>query len=134
MSLRDPVAVYNAATNEEARLLCDLLLKVGIEAYLMEDLSVVGAWVGGLVPEIHKPQVWVDRDDVERAVASLEDYERRSAERRGTAPIDERPVEAVCEECGATSQFSPGQRGSVQNCPKCGAYMDVEDEAEEPEQ
>ena len=28
-----------------------------VEAYVTEDVSQVGTWVGGLIPEIHKPQV-----------------------------------------------------------------------------
>jgi hypothetical protein len=42
------------------------------------------------------------------------------------------PVEVVCEECDKTSTFPAEERGSVQNCPHCGAYLDVEpaDEAE----
>jgi hypothetical protein len=37
------------------------------------------------------------------------------------------PVEAACEGCGARSTFPGGQRGSVQRCPECGAYLDVPD-------
>lgn len=67
MALRDPAAAYNAANNIEALFLRDRLIEAGIEAFVIEDVSQVGAWIGGLVPEIHKPQVFVERADLERA-------------------------------------------------------------------
>jgi Putative prokaryotic signal transducing protein len=128
MSLSDPVAVYNAASNEEAHLVKAALLGAGVEAHVTEDLSVVGGWVGGLVPEIHKPQVWVDRADVDRAGPVLEDYDRRAAERASPQPAG-LPIEVVCEECGATNTFSTAQHGTVQQCSKCQAYLDVGEDA-----
>ena len=129
MPLHEPVAVYNAATNLEAHQLCNLLSDAGIEAFSTEDLSVVGGWYGGLVPEIHKPQVWVDRADVDRTVAILDHYESRLRELRPASTpegaVEESPVDAVCEECGQQTSFPAGQLGSVQNCPNCGAFMDV---------
>jgi hypothetical protein len=77
MGLRDPVAVYNAANNIEARLVCNLLNEADIEAYLIEDVSPVGG-----LSEIHKPQVWTDRADIERAKPVLEEYEQQQRQRR----------------------------------------------------
>ena len=127
MALRDPVAVYNAANNVEAMLLREALLSSGIEAHSVDDATPVGAWMGGLIPEIHKPQVWVDRADVPRARQVVEDFETRAAEQRqrsGDAP----DVSVVCEECGKTASFSASQLGSVESCPHCGAYVDVGDD------
>ena len=144
MALRDPVAVYNAANNMQAQFVCDALAVAGVEAYVTEDISQVGVWVGGLVPEIHKPQVWVERADVERAGPVLIEFERRAAELRGNAADTAGPpVEAVCEECGESASFPVAQRGTVQQCPHCGEYMDVggddlppgwEEDEREPEQ
>ena len=78
MALRDPVAVYNAANNVEANLVKIALLNSGVQAYVTEDVSQVGVWSLGLLPEVHKPQVWVDKADLERARPILEEYERRS--------------------------------------------------------
>jgi hypothetical protein len=129
MALRDPVAVYNAANNMEAVLIRDLLVDAGIEAFVTEDFSPVGTWAFGLLPELHKPQVWTDKTDAMRAKPILDDYERSAAERRqsvtdnlAAAP----PLEVVCEECGRSSHFPAAQRGSVQKCPHCGAYVDVD--------
>jgi hypothetical protein len=131
MALRDPVAVYNAANNLEAIFVRDALTAAGVEAYVTEDVSQVGVWAFGLIPEIHKPQVWVDRADVERVNPLLDSFERRAAELRGSGregEADGSPVETVCEECGHRSSFPASQRGSVQQCPQCGAYLDVGEE------
>ena len=135
MALRDPVAIYNAANNLEAHFLRDGLIAAGIEAFVIEDLSQVGTWVGGLVPEIHKPQIWVEREDIERARPFLEEFEARAAELRESGAGNDAatpPIEVVCEECGGCASFPAVQKGSVQQCPHCGAYVDV-GETELPE-
>ena len=132
MALRDPVAVYNAANNTEAHLVRNVLLSSGVEAFVTEDVSQVGTWMFGLIPELHKPQVWVERTDVERAKPILEDYDRRAARLRDADASDaaraESPIEVACEACGQRTRFSAIQRGSVQECPHCGAYLDVVDD------
>jgi hypothetical protein len=131
MALRDPVAAYDAANNLEAIFVRDALVAAGVEAYVTEDISQVGVWALGLIPEIHKPQVWVDRSDLERVKPLLDDFEQRAAELRGNREGVESfatTVEAVCEECGHSNSFPAAQRGSVQQCEKCGAYLDVGDE------
>lgn len=81
MALQDPVVVYDAATNVEAQMLKLLLIEAGIEAFVAEDLSTGGIWMFGLLPGIHKPQVWVSQSDVRAAQSVLEGYERLAAER-----------------------------------------------------
>src|SRR6187200_2178746 len=99
MALRDPVAVYNAASNVEAHLVQNALVSGGVEAHVTEDVSQVGTWAFGLIPELHKPQVWVERADIARAKPILEGYERRSAELRNREADEETssrpPVEVV---------------------------------------
>lgn len=126
MALRDPIAAYNAGSNVEAHLVCGLLQDEGIDAVVVEDHSPVGqGWVGFLA-EIHKPQVWIERGDRERAMPVLADYDRRNTERSGAKSGS--PAVAVCEMCGMTSEFPTAQIGTVQNCPHCQAYVDVEAE------
>jgi hypothetical protein len=60
----------------------------------------------------------------------LEERARRAAGApdaggRGDAPA----IEVTCEGCGQTGRFPPAQRGSVQECPHCGAFVDVEGRA-----
>ncbi|MEX2170547.1 MAG: DUF2007 domain-containing protein [Pirellulales bacterium] len=128
MAIRDPVAVYNAANNLEATLLCEMLQAGGIEAHAVEDVSQVGAWMFGLLPEIHKPQVWIERADIERAEQLLEEFERQKTEKLD-ADGDRSPVEVVCEECKKASTFPASRLGTVETCPHCGAFVDVGDDA-----
>jgi hypothetical protein len=131
MPLRKPKAVYNAETNIEARLICNLLNDAGIEAHTTDDVSPVGVCVFGLISEIHKPQVWADEADIDRAVPILQDYERQQRERRrseaNAAAAGPATIQATCEECGRRSIFPVKLQGTVQDCPHCGKYMDVEE-------
>lgn len=131
MALNDPIAAYNAGNNLEAHLVCGVLIEAGINAMVIEDVSQVGAWIGGLVPEIHKPQVWIERADINRAKPVLDEYERRAAARRATnAGTAAETIEVMCEECGKPSKFPAAQKGSVQSCPHCQAFVDVGDEVD----
>lgn len=129
MPLSDPVAVYNAANNWEAHVICNLLNDAGIEASVTEDVSPVGVFVFGLISEIHKPQVWAERSEIGRVKPILDQYEQRQREQQSVdaekAAPGEATVEAACEECGRRSRFPAAQNGSVQDCPHCGAFMDV---------
>ena len=132
MELREPIVVYNAATNVEAQLIKMLLTEAGLDAFASDDLSTGGLWMFGTLPEIHKPQVWVSSQDQQRAQVILEDYERRVADRNQASrergkPGHASPIEVVCEECHQTSSFPAAMDGTVQDCPRCGAYVDVGD-------
>jgi hypothetical protein len=116
MALQDPVAVYDAANDVDAQLICNLLNEAGVEAYVTEDDAQVG--------QVMKPQVWVDRSAIDRAKPLLQEYERRQ-QREGTAQADDAVLESVCEECGQRGVFPADQEGTVQTCPHCGGYMDV---------
>lgn len=133
IAFRDPFAAYNAKSNVEAHLVCGLLLDAGINAVVVEETPQAGAWGWArAISEMHKPQVWIERTDIERAIPVLTDYEARAADRRaadqGTAAVVGPPVEVVCEECGKRSEFPAAQKGSVQTCPYCRAYVDVSDD------
>jgi rubrerythrin len=82
----------------------------------------------GTLPEIHKPQVWVSAADQERARELLEVDEQQQAERKQTTRegTPAAPIEVVCEECQQNASYPAEQRGTVQDCPHCGAYVDVE--------
>ncbi len=133
MALTDPFAAYNASSNIEASLVCGLLQDAGIEAVVIEDVSQVGVWWGGTVSEIHKPQIWIERSEIERARPILTEYDQRNAERRAAKQSDNDagpPVVVECEECGKHSEFPAAQTGTVQSCPHCRAYVDVGDDLE----
>lgn len=139
MPLRDPFAAYDAGDNLEAHLVCGLLRDAGIEATVVEDVSQAGVSAWGLLAGIHKPQVWIERDEIERARPVLTEYERRNADRRAAERAaagrsggeEDWPIDVPCEECGTRSEFPAALRGTVQSCPRCRAFVDVENEAGE---
>ncbi|HEY8504461.1 MAG TPA: DUF2007 domain-containing protein [Gemmataceae bacterium] len=124
MPLKDPVAIYTADTNARAQVIRHVLEQSGVEAYSTEDLSIVGLWMGGTLPGVHTPKVWVDRANAEEAAAILREYEEREAARRRDAEAGGE-VEAVCDECGGATTFPASLRDTVQECPHCAAYIDV---------
>lgn len=126
MAPKDPLAAYNAESNMEALLVQRFLESEGFEAFVTEDLSLVGYWMLGTLPEIHKPQVWINRCDAERVAQLLTEYERRKIERDAERRADDAmAIEVHCEDCGKTSTFAGSLAGTVQDCPHCGSYVDV---------
>lgn len=126
MPLQDPIAAYNAESNVDARMAQQFLEAAGIEAYVTEDNSLVGHWMFGNLPEIHKPQVWVERADAEQVAQLLTEYEAPRRKRRVESPTDDfADIPVRCETCGTESTFAAKLRNSVQDCPHCGAVVDV---------
>ena len=108
MALDDPLAVYDAANDVEAQLICNILNEAGVEAYVTEDDAQVG--------QVMKPQVWVDRSAIDRAKPILQNHER-CQEGPETAQADDAVLESVCEECGQRGVFSTLPPFDEQNCP-----------------
>jgi Fe2+ or Zn2+ uptake regulation protein len=84
----------------------------------------------GLLPGIHRPRVWVDRVNAERAKALIDKYEcdRRKQNAVFYAMNEEsEPLHVVCEDCNKASDFPASKRGTTQDCPHWGAYVDVGD-------
>jgi hypothetical protein len=122
MGLVDPVKVYVGRSNVEAQMICRLLQSAGVEAFAGEDLSPVGIWWGGTIPGVFDAGVYVSRVNAEQAIAVIRQHERLEAERSSGQGMQ---VQATCDECGKTAAFPATQRGTVQDCPHCGAYLDV---------
>ena len=135
MAFREPFAAYNAASNIEAHLVCGALLEAGVEAKVVEDVSQIGTWMGGSVPELHKPQVWIEKADIPRAKPVLDAYEERESQRRAAELKKSASGEWIvvrCEDCGRETNFTAQLAGTVQNCPHCRAFLDVaQDEDDE---
>lgn len=131
MELHDPVKVYAAASNLEAHQLAEELLAAGIESQVIEDNAAMGVLEGGLNSTSHHPEVWISSADLERAsvvVLSFEAEARRPQALLGdqmTVELRAEWIDATCDKCGTVTRFAPIQKGTVENCPNCFAFMDV---------
>src|SRR3972149_7906885 len=113
MTLSDPVVVDTARGNVEAQVLRIFLEQEGIEAFAGDDDSIVGLCWFGPMSGIHKPQVWVDRCNADRARILLLQYEDQVRKRHSKDPgetADTGSTEVVCEEWGKKSLFPAWQR------------------------
>jgi hypothetical protein len=118
---RDPSCVYVANTIGEALVVAGWLREQGIPAEVMHAETL-----GTLPPTVAVAtgiEVWVvDRARASEAIRLLGEHAlERFVEKQTGAPL-----EVVCDECGRISSFPAAQRGSVQSCPHCFAYLDVE--------
>ena len=123
-AMADPVLAYTANDNLELHSVVTWLHSGGVRAYAVEDNSGASIYVFGTISQFHKPQVFVDKADLEEAGELLRQFEdKRDARRKD---LDGGPsITSQCEECGTTSEFPVSQDGTTQNCPKCNEYMDV---------
>jgi hypothetical protein len=128
MPIKDPIVAYVAASNMEAHLLKSVLLNAQIDAAVEEDVSQMGVWMFGIASQLHRPKVWVERADLDRAKQILAAYEDETAARRAADASTADMIEVTCEDCGATSPFPAAQLGTVQTCPKCQGYIDIGDD------
>lgn len=122
--LTNPVVAYTANGNLEAHSVVTWLRANGVRSHAVEDNSGVSLFAFGTISQFHKPQVFVNKKDLERAGELLRQFEEQRDQRRAEQD-NSPPIESECEECGETSEFPASQDGTTQNCPKCNAFMDV---------
>ena len=122
MSYRDPKCVFVASNFGQANVVAGWLQGQGIPADVM-NRETAGGLGSPLLAATTGVEVWVmDPAQTAEAIRLLGDHALELVTNKPTGP----PLEVVCEECGQTSTFPAQQRGSVQNCPHCSAYLDVE--------
>lgn len=132
---KDKRCVFVADTQASAQGISHWLESCGIENFLMDKTTL--GMSNGVSFTTNNPaadgwQVWVkDHEKIDEAISLLDERQHLKAKR-----ADLGPVESRCESCGTVSEFAGEQRGSIQDCPQCGRYMDVgglDDEYEWPE-
>jgi hypothetical protein len=132
MAISKPVAVYNAESYVEAQVLGTYFVQNGVEAYPTLDTVNTGLSTFGALPEVFKHQVWIDESNMEAARPLISEYERERLRRQPTYDQSLQStsgiIEAVCEDCGKTTQFPASKNGTTQDCSHCGAFVDVGDE------
>jgi len=126
MDGRDPRCVFVAHKMSEAVVVASALNQQGFPAQVMDEATLGGlagltGWVPGV--SITGVEVWVlDLDRVRDAVAFLAEAE---ATRAAVADEPGEPLVVDCDECGAKLTFPAQMRGTCQDCPECGAFVDV---------
>jgi hypothetical protein len=123
---RDLPVVHTAGSVEEARVVAAWLEQQGVETFV-KDTNVIGA-LGYATPAFAPRGIEicvVDEAVAERARTLLAERARTPTPADANAP----GIEARCEECGRTASFPASQRGTVQSCPYCGAYIDIVDDS-----
>ena len=126
MPYRDERCVFIAKSLSEAETTVAFLGGHGIEAKVMDAnafgmLDGIAALAGSSARGL---EVWVEP-------ARLQEAGRLLAE--NTADIMERtrqgkasgPIEVVCEKCGKKTTFPGEDFGTIAECPRCGAYLDL---------
>lgn len=132
---KDPRCVYVADTQASALGTSHWLERFGIENVLVDKTTLGishGVSFSSDDPAADGWQVWVkDPGQVELARELMREREESRQQR-----IAQGDIEACCESCGTTTRFGGAARGTIQNCPRCGGYVDVpggEDEFEWPD-
>lgn len=113
------VCVYEAASNNDANLLAMFLNDEGIEALAVEDNSLVGLYAFGSLPGIHRPKVFVHRDDAQIAREMIARFEKKQ-------PVSGEISDTnFCYHCGAEC------KPDTDTCVACGQTLDQADEPDD---
>jgi hypothetical protein len=115
---KSPVAIHTPRSNIDAQLITQALINSGINAATVEDISVVGQYALGTLDGIHKPQVFVDEVDVERAKRFIAEYQSVD---RSTQ------IREYCYYCGFTFE---NRNGIDEVCPECGENLETKSDTE----
>jgi ribosomal protein S27E len=133
MSYRDPRCVYVAESLGQADIVATMLEQNRIKAEVMdrhtqggfEGLSAIAAKGNGV-------EVWVlDPTHTAEAIELIAEQEVARTTRTAARAASGKPVDVVCEDCGTATTFPAEQQGTVQDCPNCGAFVDVGEDEED---
>lgn len=133
---RDAKCVYVANSPGEADVVAVWLEEQGFPSRVM-NMSTLGGFAGltpysplGIAPG--GIEVWVlDEARAPLAKQLLDEHSHALAQQAAAAEVQGGPIAVRCEECGQTAEFPAKERGSVQECPHCGEYIDVGDLGED---
>lgn len=129
LMLRDPKCVFVGASMADAETMAGWLRKKRVSVRVKEALRFSG---------LDGVEVWVvNADDIERAKGLVSKFDQPQSDnaRLGEATLgDETSILAFCEDCGRATNFPSKLRGTIDNCPQCGHFMDVIDTDGESEQ
>ncbi|MEX2215857.1 MAG: hypothetical protein WD768_17230 [Phycisphaeraceae bacterium] len=127
MPHRDPRCVYLARTLSEADVTVTALTGNGVPARAIDPLSRGGLFGLSVTGEhgVGRIEIWIDNlEQLDEAKSILEELASITASRAERAPAAG-PIEMNCEGCGKKLTFQPEAWGTVQECSKCGSFLDV---------
>jgi len=136
MSTHDPSCVFVTGDRTAAQLIVQWLQEQEINAEVQTHLPESDGV--GLTPmsdadmrgrqEIHITEL--DRaEEIRELILQNQEELIERAQAIETAP--QQDVLVTCETCGNTAVFAAEYQGTVQDCPHCGAYLDVPGGADE---
>lgn len=93
-AIADPALAYTANDNLELHTVVMWLHSAGVRAYAVEDNSGASLYVFGTISQFHKPQVYVDKADLEEAGELLRqfadcDFEDAETESKTPGNVDD---------------------------------------------
>ena len=113
-----PVRIRQANSLEEASIVVAWLAENGVEAQVA-DPGNPGVMAFG-VTDSEGIEIYVKDDATAQTARKL--LEEHDRETKHAGPGD---VEMTCESCNTKTRFAADTRGSTQECPECGAYIDI---------
>ncbi len=115
----EPVCIRKAHSLEEASIVVAWLAEQGVDAQIA-DPDNPGVMAFGITDPDGIEVFVKDQATAERAEALLKEHDSRKAPESTNGEI-----EMTCNGCGKTLHFSTDLAGTTQECPECGAYLDV---------
>ncbi len=120
---QDLPVIYHAFDVAEADMLVNWLADRGIEAVVKDRFAAGTMEVRQIVAPAGIEVCALNPEEAETAREQLaEHFEQREANQ---AAKSQDPVDATCEDCGKTATYPADQRGRVERCLHCFAYIDV---------
>jgi hypothetical protein len=120
MELTNPTLVCTTPTNIMAHEVAEWLSNAGISAQVMEGGNPLGG--------VENAGVMVSALDHPRALEALQALQQASRPQPSSlvdVPLHSEWIDVRCDRCGHEMRFPPIQKGSVENCPNCFAFIDI---------
>ncbi len=126
MPYRDARCVYVARNLSEAETTVSLLASHDIEAKVIDGtaaglLDGIAALTGSSSRGI---EVWADISN-HPEIARLLQEQAAILEAKSKQGQEHGSVEVACDNCGKKTTFAGDLYGTIQDCPRCGSFLDV---------
>jgi hypothetical protein len=125
MSDRDARFVHLSPSMSQAGLVVATLKMNGVAARVIDESATGGMQGLALTGNDGGMEVWVDDPaQAEEARQIIEELKQVVIE-SNTRAQKEGPIDVICEKCNKSHHFEAEYRGTVQECPSCGSFIDL---------